>query len=305
MNILITGAGGFIGTALRNYLKSHQPSVKVLGVVKSRSRSTVIHGDLNDENKVREILIRTQPQIIFHLAGGRPADEGMLWQANMIPTQVLLNAVAQLKKTKRINSVIVIPGSAAEYGQMRSKRPISETTTPEPLARYGFVKYMQTTLGLLYARQGLDVRVARIFNVCGYGTPSFLALGHFAQKIVQMERKKQLLSFKVGNLKGRRDFLDIEDVCAALWAVARRGKRGEVYNVCSGKASHLRLLLRRLIGYSTVKNIKVSEERKAHSASFDSVGSSAKIKRATGWRPRVHLDESLKNTLRYYREQAR
>ena len=295
MNILITGVNGFIATALWNYLKTHKFSLEVFGTdIKLRNPAS-------SQRQLKKILNRIQPNVIFHLAGAKSADENVLWQANFISTKILLDTVAELKS---ISPCIVIPESAAEYGKIKKpQKPVSEKLQPRPLAWYGFVKYMQTSLGLMYARQGLDVRIARIFNICGYGTPSSLALGNFAEKIVQIERGQEPPVLKVGQLTSQRDFIDIEDVCSALWAVARKGKRGEVYNVCSGRSSRMRFLLRELIACSNVKNIvAVKEGQKTRSATFDIVGSNIKIRRVTGWRPRVSLEQSLKNTLQYYRE---
>lgn len=301
MNILITGVNGFIGTALWNYLKAQKFPFEVFGIdiqLKNPARHLSVC-DLGNPRQLKKVLNRVQPDVIFHLAGGRPADENALWQANFIPTKILLDAATELKG---ISPCIIIPGSAAEYGPIKSpQRPVSEEISPEPYAWYGFVKYIQTNFGLMYARKGLDVRIARIFNIGGYGTPASLALGNFSKKIVQIERGQEPLTLKVGDLSGRRDFIDIEDVCSALWAIARKGKRGEIYNVCSGKSSSMRALLCCLVSYSGVK-VVIKEEQKAHSTSFDITGSNAKIRRATGWRPHVDLEQSLRNTLQYYRK---
>lgn len=303
MNILITGVNGFIGRALWNYLRARRFPLNVFGIDLQMPTPGphLLACDLSNRRQLKKILDRIRPDIIFHLAGGRPADENVLWQVNFILTKTLLDVVAELKN---VSPCIVIPGSAAEYGQVKtSRKPVAETLEPRPLAWYGFVKYMQTSLGIMYARKGLDVRIARIFNIGGYGTPSSLALGNFAGKIVQIERGQEPRVLKVGQLSGQRDFVDIEDVCRALWAIARKGKRGEVYNVCSGRASRMRCLLRELIAYSDIKDsVVIKEEQRAHAATFDIVGSNARIKRATGWRPRVSLEKSLKDTLRYHRE---
>lgn len=304
MNILITGVDGFIGTALWNYLKVHKPAVRTFGVDVQRKRSSpfLFSCDITNTSKLKKVFGKVRPDIIFHLAGGRPANENLFWQVNVVPTQTLLNAVSQ---TKNLRPIIVIPGSAAEYGKVKApQRLIRETVKPRPAALYGFVKYMQTSLGLMYARRGLDVRIVRIFNIGGYGTPSALALGNFAERIVRIERRLESPLMKVGNLSGRRDFLDITDVCSALWAVARKGKSAEVYNVCSGRLLGLRLLLRQLLAHAKVKNIDVQEEQKASLETFDIGGSNAKIKRVTGWRPTVSMKQSLKNTLQYYRQRS-
>ena len=299
MNILITGADGFIGTALRNYFKIHKFSLKVFAVERRSSAPHFLTCDLNSPHQLKKILRRVKPHVIFHLAGGRHIDNDMVWKANFVLTKKLLDAVKDLKS---ISPCIIIPGSAAEYGQVKkAQNPVSESALPRPFAWYGFVKYMQVCLGLAYARKGLDVRIARIFNVSGYGSPSRLALGNFAEKITEVERGKKPAVLKVDDLSGLRDFIDIEDVCSALWAIARKGKKGEVYNVCSGKGFRMRLLLRKLISYSHIKNIVVKEEQKAHTSTFDIVGSNTKIKRATSWRPRISLEQSLKNTLQYHR----
>lgn len=309
MNILITGVDGFVGTALWNYLNTHKfllkisSPIKVFGIdVRLRSSAPYLWVcDLNSPLKFKKILKQTKPDIIFHLAGGRPVATDAVWRANFVLTKNILDVV---KVSKGISPCLIIPGSAAEYGQMKMLRePVTENVHARPLGWYGFVKNMQTNLGLMYARQGLNVRIARIFNVCGQGTPTSLAIGDFAQKIVQIEKDKMPPVLKVGRLSGQRDFVDIEDVVSALWAVAQKGKSGEVYNVCSEKLLSMRLLLQRLISYSRVKNIAIKEEQKAHSLTFDIVGSNAKITQATGWRPRVSLEQSLRNTLQYYRQQ--
>ncbi len=207
MNILITGVNGFIGTALWNYFKAHKFPLKVFGI-DIRLRSSTPHlsaCDLSNPRQLRKILDRVKPNVIFHLAGGRPADENILWQVNFILTKRLLDVIGEFKG---ISPCIVIPGSAAEYGRVTSpQKPAPESLQPEPLGWYGFVKYMQTSLGLMYAHKGLNVRNARIFNICGYGTLSSLALGNFAEKSVRIERGKELPVLKVGQLSGRRILL--------------------------------------------------------------------------------------------------
>ena len=104
---------------------------------------------------------------------------------------------------------------------------------------------------------------------------------------------------KTQNLSSKRDFLDIEDVCRGLWAVGLKGKRGEVYNICSQKEVVIRDVLLRLIQVSNVKNIIVEEDKQAFVQSFNVIGSNAKLK-ALSWKPRVSLKQSLTNTLKSY-----
>ena len=298
--ILITGADGFIGGALGKFFSQRRLSFEVIGISRRREIGReIIRCNLNDPQKTLDTLAALKPYYIFHCAGGRSADEQKIWRSNFETTKILLESVLKIKNYR---PRIVIPGSAAEYGPLPAGvKSATEKLSAWPSSWYAFVKYMQTSLGLMYARKGLDVRIARIFNIGGYGTPSSLALGNFAKKIVQIERGKELPALKVGRLTGRRDFIDIEDVCSALWAIAHRGKKGEVYNVCSGRPLSMRFLLAELISHSNIE-ATIQEGLKMSSTTFDITGSNIKIRRATGWRPSVSLEQSLKNTLQYYRE---
>jgi GDP-4-dehydro-6-deoxy-D-mannose reductase len=301
--VLITGVDGFLGSVFRRHLEDHKSLFDVFGIVKTGKGSPDqrrIVCDLTDPRKLAAILSRTGPHYIFHLAGGRVSDRRALFEGTLRTTQILLGT---LKDMGECRARIIIPGSAAEYGQLpRGVRKFRESMDPQPVSWYGFVKNLQTSLGLLYLSSGLEVVVPRLFNITGYGTPSTLALGRFARDIVCIERGGRPRALSTGFLDGKRDFLDVQDVCAGLLAVAQKGRTGEVYNVCSGKAYSVRDLLKKLISYSTVKDIRISEEKGNVSESFDSAGSNMKIAKETCWKPQVTISRSLKDTLQYYRE---
>ncbi len=292
--ILITGVRGFLGSSLREFLNGHQDAFKVYGISRDRC-------DLTRTGPLKSILRRVKPAYIFHFAGGRLSGDQQTFDANFITTKNLLETVKELNAVFKPR--IIIPGSAAEYGNIQGKRLISENCLPKPLGWYGFVKLLQTDLGLFYARQGLDVVVVRMFNICGARTPESLAIGGFAQQIVAIERGANPV-IRTKNLGGQRDFLDIEDVCQGLWMIARKGKQGELYNLCSGRPATIRQLLRQMLKRAKVKGIGVRENKKDSSLSFDVIGSNAKLKSIVPWSARVSLERSLENTLAGYRQGA-
>ena len=249
--------------------------------------------DLNDGLRLRQILGEARPDVIFHFAGGRFPDDQKMFEANFNTTRNLLEA---LKGDQSFKPRVIIPGSAAEYGQIPGRKLITENCLPKPLGWYGFVKLLQTDLGLYYTRHGLDVIVVRMFNICGAYTPAHLAIGGFARQIVAIERGKAPV-IHTKNLDGKRDFLDMEDVCRGLWMIAQKGKAGEIYNLCSARPSNIRTLLDKLLTYTTVKNITVEENKKDASFSFDVIGSNVKLRSVIDWSPRVSLERSLQNTL--------
>jgi len=300
--VLITGVNGFLGSSLSKYVKAKQPSVKVFGVdlLRAKLSSRTVTCDLADQKKVSKLISRIRPDHIFHLVGGRIDNEPDFLKANIMTTRSLLEAVSGIRGYR---PRIILPGSAAEYGKtVPSGKPVRETAAARPESFYGFVKNAQTNLGLMYARAGLDVVIARIFNVCGFGMPPKLSLGRFSQQIAMVKKSKKKAVLRTGYLGMRRDYLDVEDVSAALMAIARRGKKGEIYNICSGRAYLMRDLLGKLIDYADVRGILVKEDKKAASSIHISVGSNAKLKKATGWTSNVDISQSLENTLNYYRE---
>ncbi len=300
--VLITGANGFIGTALQKYFKKKYPSFKIFEIdVKIASPSRrLIQCRLTNLKETAKVVSSLKPDYIFHLAGGRTTSEQGLLRGNVLTTNCLLKAV---KQVDRYDPCIIIPGSAAEYGLTRpAGKLIKETISAQPVSLYGYIKYMQTSLGLMYVRLGLNVRIARIFNICGYGMSPALALGQFARQIALIERKRGPAVIQTGNLKSKRDYLDVSDVCSAMVKIAQRGKAGEIYNVCSGKSFAIQELLDRLIHFAQDDNIVVRSNNSSAPGVNVSVGSCAKIKNVVGWKPEIDIDQSLKNTVQYYRQ---
>jgi len=299
--VLITGVNGFIGGALWQFLEKKKFNVDISGItIKLRHANKKIFAcDMTNKPKLFNYLAKNKPNTIFHLAGGRIDNQRKLYEANFLTTQSLFEAIG---KIKHYQPRIIIPGTAAEYGRNNSRlKLINESAYPQPVSWYGFVKYMQTSLALMYARNGFNVVIARMFNILGYGTPSTLAMGRFSEEISLIERKVKSAVVNCGNLDGKRDFLDIEDVCSALWALARYGKSGEIYNVCSGKSYAIGDLFQKFILQSTVKNIVSKENKNSLYKSFDVIGSNSRIKRATNWKQQISIKKSLENTLNYYR----
>ncbi len=300
--VLIMGVHGFIGSALKRWLLTNVRNVEIFGLdirpFKSPDKNFFL-SDLKNQKQIIHVLSKIRPRFIFHLAGGRMEEPEKLLEANVYSTQNLLAAIAEMKD---YHPRVIIPGSAAEYGQPHQRQKlIRENDPPKPTSHYGLTKLMQTSLALMYARRGLDVVVGRIFNICGAGTTEAFALGKFAKDIALIESGKKEKRVTTRSLAGQRDFLDIRDVCSALWAVAGKGKKGEVYNICSQKSSSVRTLLKKMISLSRERGIVIDEQKASSSGSFDAVGSNTKIKKNTGWRPKVRLKESLKDTLNYYR----
>jgi nucleoside-diphosphate-sugar epimerase len=295
---MVTGAGGFIGSAFCQYLATHTKTY-VFGVGRSKLKASYpyIQIDLRDLKKIKELLARRRPDVIVHLAGGRADEPLKMQEDNLLTSEHLFKAVMAIKD---YSPRIVMVGSAAEYGEVLSRRPINEDANVQPVSLYGWIKLLQTQTALFHAREGQDVVIARLFNIIGPGVPGQMAAGNFAKMIVANEDKGRQ-TFKVGHLGALRDFLDIRDVCEAIYFLMRKGKSGEVYNVCSGQGVTIKDLFSKMISASRNPSLRFQEDKKSNPGILYSVGSTKKLVRATKWKPKYGLAQSIEDMLGYAR----
>ena len=88
----------------------------------------------------------------------------------------------------------------------------------------------------------------------------------------------------------------------AYYLLMERGKPGETYNVCSGKSYRIETLLSTLLRFSK-KDIKVSKKGKTRPAEIPVLlGDNSKIEKELGWKPRISIHKTLKDTLDYWKD---
>jgi GDP-4-dehydro-6-deoxy-D-mannose reductase len=106
---------------------------------------------------------------------------------------------------------------------------------------------------------------------------------------------------RVGNLDSVRDFLDVEDVVEAYLRLARRDVPPDAYNVASGRGVRVGDALERLLALvGAAPRIEVDPER-LRPADF-SVGNASRLRRATGWEPRMPFEQMLLRLLDDWRK---
>ena len=298
--VLITGINGFLGKSLKHYVKSEYPSWSVYGIDKEIKESkSEFKLDLKDKDKLKKLLLRLKPKYIFHLCGNTASkDFKKLLISNVYTTFTLFDAI---KEIKNYTPRIVIPSSAAEYGNLLISKPLKEKDSLKPVSSYGFSKALQTEISLMFAKQNLDIVIARMFNITGWAVPTNLCVGRFAHQLTLIKKgeKKSILYTKA--LDTKRDFLDIRDVCKYLTTVTINGKRGEVYNICRGKSYSVRHLLNKLVKISGIKKLTIIEDKNFKQIDImDSCGSTYKLKKIVKDFKPIPIDKSLKDTHLYY-----
>lgn len=250
-NILITGAAGFIGSSLCFYFQENFPDANIIaldcfrndetfsnGNLKSFGHfknllgfgGTVISGNINDKDLLKDLEISYSFDYIFHQAA--ISDTTVQEQDVMIQTNV--NAYEDLLKIAiKHNSNMVYASSAATYGD--SDR--FEVGYEQPNNAYGFSKVMMDNITYKYFKKGVDISIVglKYFNV--YGPREFFK-NKTASMVVQFGHQiLKGLTPKLfeGSDKILRDFIYIEDIIQAN-IKACEPKQSGVYNVGTGKA---------------------------------------------------------------------
>lgn len=298
--VLITGITGFMGHHLASYIQQTYPDCVVTGISRNRSQipqnAKVYSVDLLQPEQLLETIDQIKPDYVFHLAAlVLSYNWNDLYNHNVIATLNLLEAIRKAKLSSRI----IMTGTAAEYGVVSSENlPVTEAYNPEPQTPYGMTKLWQTFIGRYYSTETTPVIVARIFNIIGHGTAQQISTGDLFKQINGILENKQESRIWVGNLNIKRDFLDIDDVCAGLIEIALRGKPSNLYNVCSGFSKTLKEILELSISISGIKvEIVVDKNKSQNTYVKDIYGCNKKIKNDTQWQPVVTIEDSIRKAL--------
>ena len=306
MRILVTGANGFVGGWLvrRLLAAGHEvtggsglePGPQLL-TPEERERVDWAPLDLLDDESVTRFLSRPADAVV-HLAGVASVsaslrDPVQAWRVNTVGTVRVTSVLASQLERTGANPAVLVISTAEVYGQ-GGPAPRRETDRVAPVSPYAASKLGAEVAALeAWRRTGLRVVVARPFPHTGPGQSSRFVVPAFVERL---RRAKQAGApvVKTGNLDPVRDLLDVRDVVEAYLALLERGQPGEVYNVASGDGISLRALFDRiagLIGHPAVPQADASLARTADIAHL--VGDPARLRAATGWSPRVTLDQTL------------
>ncbi|NLE43910.1 MAG: GDP-mannose 4,6-dehydratase [Chloroflexi bacterium] len=314
MRALITGAGGFVGGYLCDYLLHHtdwiltgtvypeQPQDRTTG-----SRLTHIYADLRDEGSVNALIEGVRPDAVFHLAAQSSVHESFSnpWDTFENNIRGELNLLEAIRRSGREVRFLVI-GSTEEYGVPKpDELPQTEESPLRPATPYAVSKVAQDYLGLQYhLAYGLPVIRVRPFNHTGPRQSPRFVVPAFARQIAAIEAGRQEPVMKVGNLKTARDFVDVRDIVRAYHLAVMMGEPGDVYNLARGKAIYISDLLDHLLSLVTV-SIEVKTDPSLYRPADVPIvyGSAEKFRQQTGWVPEIPFERTLQDVLDYWRAQ--
>jgi GDP-4-dehydro-6-deoxy-D-mannose reductase len=268
----------------------------------------VFEAELNDPASIEPVLDAVAPDRIVHLAGQSSVhqswiDPGGTLRTNILGIVHLLDAV----RRRGLRPDVLVVGSAEEYGMVEAAElPLREDLPLRPSSPYAVSKVAQGLIALPYGPAGgMRVLRTRTFHHTGPGRGETFAESSFARQIAEIEAGKRAPVIHVGNLEAVRDYTDVRDVVRAYWAILDRGAAGEVYNVCSGQGRRIHELLDLLLAESGAKvEVRVDKDRLRPSDVPALVGDPRRLREATGWEPRVPLEESLRDLLHDWRQRT-
>jgi len=317
LNALVTGITGFVGgylaRALARKAGGGPEALRVVGTSFPQAprvdAGNVSYLDLRVECDVRELVRRARPDWVFHLAA--VSNVRSSWQArretletNVLGTQNLLEAV----RLEAPRARVLFVSSSDVYGtSAEGEAPLAEDRPFHITNPYAYSKAAGEIMCGFYERiEDLDIVIARPFPHTGPGQAPDFVCADWARQVVRIERGASEPVLLVGNLDVRRDFSDVRDVVEAYIALMHKGRRGEAYNVCSGRALALREVLDFLVGEAGDGDPIRVEVDPAKLRKTDApllIGDNRKIVTETGWCPRIPVARTLKDLLEGVRSQ--
>ena len=282
--VLVTGPAGFVGGHLRAELgEAFVP----------------FEGDVLDVEALGAAVRETQPSALVHLAADSSVaasweDPARTWRVNVDGTVNVLDAV----RRERPEARVLFSSTSEVYGNA-SRFPTPEDEPVRPISPYAVTK---AAAELACALPGVDVVVARSFNHEGPGRDDRFAVGSWTRQIARFEAEGGG-TLLVGDLSAERDVTDVRDVCRAYRLLLERAVPAGTYNVATGRSVPMKRVVELLVGLARVPVQVERDEGRLRPADIRKLcGDASKLRAATGWEPKVPLEQTLADALAAARE---
>ena len=318
MSVLVTGAGGMVGSHMVEIL--FEQSQEVIGtfykptvdISEINPNIKMIECDVRYPDNIERIILKYKPTKIFHLAA--QSYPTVSWEKPYETIDININGTIAvyeaIKKARLIDKdydpVVVVACSSAEYGGTLEKLTgdkvyVREDAELLPLHPYGVSKVGQDLISYQYFKNdGIKCIRARIFNSTGTRkvndvTSDFTKRAVLAQK----EGNNKLL---VGNVESYRAIMDQRDLINALLLLSDKGEYGDVYNISSEHIYQIKEIIRYIEDELKTKFELVVDQRLLRSTDEKIiVGDVSKLKKDTGWSQRITMRETVRDMINYWK----
>jgi dTDP-glucose 4,6-dehydratase len=309
VQILVTGGAGFIGSNFVGWVLAHtDDSVTVYDALTyAGNKSTLehvasaypdryrfVHGNICDLELFEQVLIGHQA--VVHFAAESHVDRSIAGPEDFVVTNCVgTNAV--MHACRRAGTPRVVHVSTDEvYGSVEVGDSL-ESDVLDPRSPYSASKAGSDLIARSYfSTYGLPVAITRSSNNFGPW--------QYPEKVIPLFATNLLDGKKVplyGDGLNERDWLYVEDNCAAIDLVLRQGQPGEIYNIGAGNVLTNRHLTEQLLALAGAgeEMIQYVEDRLGHDRRYSVDSSKA---RALGWAPSRKFEDALADTFRWYQD---
>lgn len=305
MRILITGATGFLGSQV--VARAAQEPVEIGAIVRPGANLwrlgnfpanvALIRGDLRERDLLVPEIRNFKPDAVIHTAwsgvGNKFRNDPAQIEENLLPTVNLLRAAAEAG-----SKTFVGLGSQAEYGPLNRKT--SEADQTEPTTLYGAAK-LATCVLLKQLCEQMNVRFAwlRVFSTYGPMEDPGWLIPYLAQSLLNGERP----ALTAGEQKW--DYLYGKDAAEAIWDVTRNEGAKGIFNLGSGQVYTLRRIVEMIRDLVDPKlGLGFGEVPYRPDQVMHLEADIRRLQEATGWRPKIALEQGLKETVAWWRSRS-
>lgn len=306
MRTLLTGGAGFFGSHLTEALLRQGHSVHILDlpsapIVGPIAGNVTFHeGDLLETSTVREAIVRSKPNVVFHLAAVVNLDRSLevadaCMKVNALGTLNLLRVLEARPPT-----ALVLASTTEVYGD--GPVPFKEEQAAAPPSPYAVSKLAAEQLALSMHRiTGFPTVVARIATAYGPRQPNHRLIPTLIESYARGERPS------LSDPELSRDFLFVDDVVEGLVAAAEStASHGEIINLgnqTSHTIGHIAETVRDLMGADLAPCYGARASRPNEARVWAS--NTDKARRLLGWSPKTTLLEGLERTITWFLTDAR
>lgn len=310
MNILVTGAAGFIGSsfARMSIALGHRTTVldvltyagnlENLATIAKHPNFRFVKGDICDPT-VAQLLHEERPDAVVNFAAESHVDRSIMdaspfVRANIGGVQNLLDALRKSGISARFLQV----STDEVYGSADDGRPFTETNPLKPSSPYSASKTAGDLLALSYHHTfGMDIIITRCSN--NYGPYQF------PEKLIPLFTTNLMEGRKVpvyGDGKNIRDWIHCDDHSRGVFAALEKGRAGEVYNLGGGNPTPNLELTKRLVRLTgrDESAIEYVKDRAGHDRAY--LIDYSKASRELSWNPDVAFEIGLAETVTWYKE---
>jgi GDP-4-dehydro-6-deoxy-D-mannose reductase len=301
VNVLVTGANGFVGRKMvaRLLADGH----RVTGAVGGNPPGATVSGcqivefDITRDDVLSKVDIDAFDAVV-HLAAVASSSDACrnpaaAWEVNVVGSVRLLEAFGSHVARWGSDTVFLLVSSCDVYGPGTGE-PLTEDSPTAPVSSYAASKLGAEVAAAEVARRtGLRVITVRPFPHSGAGQDARFVVPDFARKILSA-KAESAPTVAVGDLRIERELLHVGDVVDAYARLLDRGRPGEVYNVARGESYSLGAvydLLCQDLGYRPEP--RTPPDLVNQGPPIRSIGDAARLRRDTGWEPSTTFSDTV------------